>query len=70
MIGTAGLLLENEKLRSENHQKDLRITKLEQQLNQLLRHIYGHKSEKFPVHPQQIELGLDVPVVAVAEKKK
>lgn len=70
MIATPDLLLEVEKLRSENHQKDLRITKLEHQLNQLLRHIYGHKSEKFPVDPQQIKLGLEMPVVEAAEKKK
>ena len=70
MIATPDLLLEVEKLRSENHQKDLRITKLEHQLNQLLRHIYGHKSEKFPVDPQQIKLGLEMPVVEAVEKKK
>lgn len=70
MIATPDLLLENEKLRSEIYQKDLRITKLEHQLEQVLRHIYGQKSEKFPVDPQQIKLGLDVPVVPAAEKKK
>ncbi|CAN5470142.1 IS66-like element ISBthe5 family transposase [soil metagenome] len=77
MIATPDLLLEVEKLRSENQkqqselqQKDLRITKLEHQLNQLLRHIYGQKSEKFTVDPQQIKLGLDLPVVSTPEKKK
>ncbi len=70
MIATPDLLLENEKLRSENQQKDLRIKKLEHQLDQLLRHIYGQKSEKFSVDASQMSLGLDLPVIPALEKKK
>ncbi len=70
MIQTPDLLLEIENLRSENQQKTLRITKLEHQLEQLLRHIYGQRSEKFPVDPQQIKLGLDAPAVPAPEKQK
>jgi transposase len=77
MIATPDLLLENENLRSELLSKQsqiqqqlLRITKLEHQLEQLLRHIYGQKSEKFPVDPQQIKLGLEMPVAEAPEKKK
>ncbi|CAN5612995.1 IS66-like element ISBthe5 family transposase [soil metagenome] len=70
MIQTPDLLLENEKLRSENLQFKKQISHLQHQLDQLLRHIYGQKSEKFTVDPQQIKLGLDLPVVSAPEKKK
>lgn len=70
MITTPDLLLENEKLRSELQQKTLRITKLEHQLNQLLRHIYGQRSEKYSVPASQMSLGLDLPVIDKPETKK
>ena len=70
MIATPDLLLENEKLRSENQQQKLQIQKLQLQIEQLLRHVYGQRSEKFPVDPQQIKLGLDMPAVPVSDKRK
>ena len=70
MIQTPDLLLENEKLRSEILQFKKQISHLQHQLDQLLRHIYGHKSEKFLVDPHQIKLGLEMPVVEAVEKKK
>ena len=54
---------------SQLEQKDLRITNLEQQLEQLLRHIYGQRSEKFSVDASQMSLGLDLPLVEKAERK-
>jgi transposase len=46
------------------------IKKLQQQLEQLLRHIYGKKSEKFVTDANQPELGFDLPAITAAEKKK
>ena len=45
-------------------QKDIRIEKLEHQLDQLLRTVYGKKSERFTsaVLPGQLPLALDVEV--------
>ena len=69
MIETPNLLLENQQLREENQKKDLRISKLEKQLEQLLRTIYGNKSEKF-IDPKQISLPLDVTAVPTSEIKE
>lgn len=55
---------------SQLQQKDLRITKLEHQLEQLLRHIYGSRSEKFAVDASQMSLGLDLPEVKKTEPQK
>lgn len=57
----ADLILENEKLRSENQQQKFQIQKLQHQLEQVLRSLYGKKSEKFPVDPNQLFLDLDLP---------
>lgn len=53
-------------------QKDLRIDKLQHQLEQLLRLFYGSKSERFaPVaDPNQIPLSLDVETIPAPEVKK
>lgn len=51
-------------------QRDLRILKLEHQLEQLLRHVYGKKSEKFVADINQPELGFDLPVADAKENKK
>jgi transposase len=63
VIETADLLLEVEKLRSENQQLKLQLQKLQHQLEQLLRHTFGKKSEKFLLDPSQVSLGLDMPVI-------
>jgi transposase len=71
VIETQELLLENQKLREENHTKDLRISKLESQIEQLLRTVYGSKSERYaPTLPGQISLELDIPVSEKPEVKK
>jgi transposase len=78
VIETRDLLLENQKLREENQllksqlQKDnLRISKLEHQLEQLLRIVYGKKSERYaPTIPGQISLPLDIAVSEKPEVKK
>ena len=53
-------------------QKDLRIDKLQHQLEQLLRAFYGSKSERFTgsTDPNQIPLSLDVDSISVPEVKK
>ena len=53
-------------------QKDIRIEKLENQLSQLLRTVYGKKSERFSpvVIPGQLPLALDVEVQEQEEEKK
>lgn len=70
VIETPDLLLEVEKLRSENQQQKFQIQKLQHQLDQLLRHIYGHRSEKYPIDASQMSLGLDLPSIEKPEKKK
>ena len=78
MIETHDLLLENQQLREENYlqklqlQKDnLRISKLENQLEQLLRTVYGKKSERFaPTLPGQGSFALDIPVLETPKAKK
>jgi transposase len=71
VIETRDLLLENQQLREENRKKDLRIHKLEHQLEQLLRTVYGKKSERYaPTIPGQISLPLDIPVMDKPEPQK
>lgn len=70
MNQSADLLLEIEQLREENQKKELRIQKLEHQLEQLLRSMYGSKSEKYEVPNGQIALGFNLPLLAQVEKKK
>lgn len=66
----ADLLLENQQLREENQKQSLEIQKLQRQLEQLLRAMYGSKSEKYEAPKGQIELGFNLPALAPAEKKK
>ena len=66
----ADLLLEIQQLREENQKKELRIQKLEHQLEQLLRSQFGSKSEKYEAPSGQIALGFNLPPLAQAEKKK
>ena len=79
MIETQDLLLENQKLReeiqtlqSQFHQKDLRIEKLEDQIEKLIRIIYGKKSERFAaeINSNQIPFSLDVESIPAPEVKK
>lgn len=69
MIETLDPLSEIQQLRQENYQQQLQIEKLQKQLDQLLRVIYGNKSEKF-IDPKQIVLPIDVEVTPVVEIKK
>jgi transposase len=57
---------------SQLEQKDLRISKLEHQLEQMLRAYYGKKSERFILQPgpDQIPLPLDVESTPASEVKK
>ena len=51
-------------------QKDLQIQKLQNQLEQLLRTVYGKKSERFaPTLPGQGSFALDIPVLETPEVK-
>lgn len=78
MIQTADLLLENKYLREENQRQQsqnreqaLQIQKLQLQLEQLLRVIYGSRSEKYSsVDSSQMSLGFEVPALSIPEKKK
>ena len=71
MIQPPDLLLENQQLREENQKKDLRIQKLEHQLEQLIRTIYGSRSEKYlSVDASQIAIGFELPSIPQTEKKK
>jgi transposase len=71
VIQTPDLLLENQQLREENQKKDLRIQKLEHQLEQLIRTIYGRRSEKYSsVDASQMAIGFELPSIATPEKKK
>jgi len=68
VIETLDPLLEIKYLREENQKKDLRISKLERQLEQLLRIVYGNKSERYvPTIPNQISLPLDMAAVKEPE---
>lgn len=76
MIETLDPLYENQLLREENQKKDLliaqqnfRIEKLEQQIQQLVRHIYGEKSEKFVPVPSQGAL-FELPALKEKERQK
>jgi transposase len=61
---------ENQKKQSQLQQKDLQIEKLQHQIEQLLRSVFGKKSERFiPPVPGQIELPLDIQPVAEPEVK-
>lgn len=52
-------------------QQQEEIKKLQHQLDQLLRHIYGQKSEKFvPSDPNQAILGFDLPELAQKQRAK
>lgn len=55
---------------SQIQQQNLRIQKLEHQLEQLLRSQFGSKSEKFSAPENQIELGFNLPPIVQPEKKK
>ena len=57
---------------SQLEQRDLRIDKLQHQLEQLLRSFYGSKSERFSPtgDPNQIPLSLDVEALSAPEVKK
>ena len=77
MNQSADLLLENQQLREENlqqhsqlQQQNTRIQKLEHQLEQLLRSMYGSKSEKYEVPNGQITLGFNLPPLTPTEKEK
>jgi len=71
VIQPPDLLLENQQLREENQKKDLRIQKLEHQLEQLIRTIYGSRSEKYlSVDASQIAIGFELPSIPQTEKKK
>jgi transposase len=74
---SADLLLENQQLREENlqqhsqlQQQNIRIQKLEHQLEQLLRSQYGSRSEKYEAPSSQIALSFNLPPLVHAEKKK
>lgn len=71
-LDNAALLTLVEQQQSQLQQKDLRIDKLQQQLEQLLRAFYGSKSERFTaeVNPNQIPLSLDVESSAAVQVKK
>ena len=70
MIETQELLLENKKLREENLYQRSQIQKLQHQLEQLLRAVYGKKSERFaPTLPGQGSFALDIPVLETPEVK-
>ncbi len=70
MNQSADLLLENQQLREENQKKELRIQKLEHQLEQLLRSQFGSKSERYEAPSGQIAMGFNLPPLVQAEKKK
>lgn len=71
MIQTPDLLLEVQQLREENRKKDLRIQKLEHQLEQLIRTVYGSRSEKFSAaDSSQMAIGFELPPILQTEKKK
>lgn len=64
------LLLENQKLREENQQQQSQIQKLQDQIDNLLRTVFGKKSERFvPNIPEQIQLPLDIAPIAEPEVK-
>ena len=71
MIKTHDLLSLIQQLPEENLKKDLQIQRLQKQLEQLLRTIYGNKSERFVAgDPNQIPLPLDIEAAASREIKK
>ena len=70
MIETLDPLLEIQLLREENRNQQLQIKKLQQQIEQLVRHIYGQKSEKFIPEPSQFALGFELPALEEKEKPK
>ncbi len=67
----AALLNLVQQQQSQLQEKDIQIKKLQNQLDQLLRTVYGNKSERFaPTIPGQISLPLDFPVDEKPEIKK
>jgi len=68
----AALLSLVQQQQSQLEQKDLRIEKLQHQLEQLLRAYYGSKSERFTSeeNPNQATLPLDVPALAALPEIK
>jgi transposase len=71
VIETQELLLENQKLREENLHQRSQIQKLQHQLEQLLRTVYGKKSERFtPTLPEQTELPLEINPILEPEVQK
>lgn len=70
MIETQNLLLENQQLKEENQKLKSRIQKLEHQIEQLIRIVYGKKSERYaPTIPGQIALPLDIAAIETPEVK-
>ena len=70
MIETQELLLENKKLREEILHQQSQIQKLQHQLEQLLKIVYGKKSERFaPTLPGQGSFALDIPALETPEVK-
>jgi transposase len=51
----------------QQHQE---IKKLQHQLEQLIRYIYGQKSEKFVANPDQTSLSFDLPAIEQKEQEK
>ncbi len=71
MIETRDPLSEINLLREENQKQQLQIQKLQQQLEQLLRIVYGKKTEKFiPSIPEQTVLALDIEAIVQPEVQK
>lgn len=72
MIDSAISSLEKPELLELISQQQSQIQKLQHQLEQLLRHIYGQKSEKYISNSSssQMSLGFELPVIPEREKKK
>lgn len=61
---------ENRQQQSQIQQQNLQIQKLQHQIDQMLRTVFGKKSERFvPNVPEQIELSLDIKKVSESEIK-
>ena len=71
MIETQNLLLENQQLREENQKFKLHIQKLQHQIEQLIKTVYGKKSERFaPTIPGQTSFPLDIAAIETPEVKR
>lgn len=70
MIQTPDLLLEVQQLREENQQQKSEINRLRHQLEQLIRVVYGSRSEKYSsVDSSQMAIGFELPSIPQTEKK-